>query len=100
GEFLQAIRLVEVRQRQPEDECGSRKQEKHNSNNLNVNLSARGKAHGQNVDPHVLIAQERIPGGKKKYGTKQVPLQFEPCIRTGVKNLANDGIAGADEHHD
>ena len=60
---------------------------------------AAGKiVRSDDVDPDVLAVQKRITAAQQEHGGEQVPLQFEPGIRTIVEQVADHGVAGTDQH--
>ena len=75
------------------------KKEENNAEYLDVNLRALGELGGQNVHPDVFVFEQGVAGGQQEHGTKHVPLQFQPGIRTRSEYLADHRIAGADQHH-
>ena len=52
------------------------------------------------VDPHVLVAQQRIAGAQQEHRGEQVPLDLEERVRTRVERLADDRVGRADQDRD
>ncbi|MDQ7774864.1 MAG: hypothetical protein Q4615_02600 [Paracoccus aminovorans] len=49
------------------------------------------------VDPDVFVAVKRRRRAQQDQPAEHVPLHLEPGIGRGVEDLADDGIAGADQ---
>ena len=50
------------------------------------------------VDADVFVLLQRVGGGEQECGAEQIPLQFQPGVGRHVEGLADDRIAGADQH--
>ena len=59
---------------------------------------ALAKPRRHHVDPYMGVLLENIGGGEHEHGAKQQRLKLEPGVGTHVEGLADDGIAGADDH--
>jgi hypothetical protein len=80
-----------------DDESSRRQQEEDVADQFNDVAGALGELGADNVDADVLVVLERPGGGKKEGDSKHPPLQLEPGIGGGIKQFADDGIAGTDD---
>ena len=49
------------------------------------------------VDPDVLVVEERIARREQEHRREQIPLQLEPAVRALVEDVPHARIAGADD---
>ena len=97
---LRTYESTQQRPRQPAIMIGHREQEEDDAEDVDPVLRARGQAARDDVDAHVLVAQQRVAGAEQEDRREQVPLDLEEGVRAEVERLADDGVGGADQHDD
>lgn len=49
-----------------------------------------GQVARDDVDPDMLLAEQRVAGAAHEHGGEHVPLHFEPAVGTHVQKLAGE----------
>ena len=86
------------RHREVDDDDDEGQQECADADDVDPDLGALAEAAGDDVDLHVLLAQQRVAGGQQEDRGEEVPLDLEQAVRALVEDLAHDRVAGTDEH--
>ncbi len=86
------------RPRQGHDDDRHRQQKENAADQVDPGAHTRRQMAEDDVDPDMLVVQERVSGGQQEHRREQVPLQFEPGVRADVEQIARHRVAGADQH--
>ena len=46
----------------------------------------------------MLVVQQRVPAAEQHDRGKEVPLEFQPGVRTVVEKVTHGGVTGADQY--
>ena len=49
------------------------------------------------IDPHMPVLAQGVGGAEEHEGAEQVPLDFQEPVRAVAEEVADDGVAGADQ---
>ena len=79
--------------RQLHHEQHQRQQEEQRAEDIDPRRGPAREAAGDDVDPYVLVVQQRVPRAQQKDGGEEIPLQFQPRVRTGRQRVADERVA-------
>ena len=96
--FVEPVGIDEDRPRQRHDDDRHRQQKEDAADHVDPGAQARRQLPEDDVDPDMLVVQQRVAGGQQEHRREQVPLQLEPGVRADVEQVARHRIAGADQH--
>jgi hypothetical protein len=95
GMFVDVEGLHEERPAQPGQDDAGRQQEDEGAEDVDPELTAAAQRHVEEIDPHMLVALERIGGAEHDDHREHVPLHFEPGVRALVVGVADHRVAAA-----
>src|SRR5437588_9374924 len=98
GDLVALICIDEHGPREPHEENRHRQQEKQRAQNVDPCLRALRQPARDDVDAHMLVAQQRVAGEEQEDRREEVPLNLEQSVRAVVENLAHDGVGRADQY--
>ena len=90
-------RADEHRPRQVQEDDGHRQEEEERAEDVDPRLRLHRQSPGDDIDAHVLVAQQRIARTEQEDRGEEVPLRLEERVGAHVEELADDRVAGAEE---
>jgi hypothetical protein len=98
GQFVDAVRFVEVRPTLDQHHEAQRDQEEQMPEQRDPVVGLGRQVAGDNVDADVFLAKQGVARAHQEDHAEQIPLPFEPGVRTRIEHLADDRVDRADQH--